>query len=221
MKTGAQIKIIIADDHELYRDGLKLMLSKEADIEIVGEANNGLELVNEIKINQPEVILTDIVMPFLDGIEAVKQVQEINPAIGIIALSMFNEENYIVDMLEAGALGYLIKNADKSEILNAIRTVYKGYPYYCRNTSSKLTQIILKSAFNPYKNKKPIWFTEKELEIISLICKEKTNREIGDQLFLSSRTVEGYRLKIQEKINVRSTAGLVVYAIKTGIYKVH
>lgn len=220
MSINPQINLIIADDHEVYRDGLKLMLSKEADIEIVGEASNGLELVNEVNRHQPDVILTDIVMPTLDGIEAVRQVHHINPAIGIIALSMFNEENYIVDMLEAGALGYLIKNANKREILNAIRTVYKGDPYYCTSTSSKLTQIISKSSFNPYKNKKLLWFTEKELEIIELICKEKTNKDIGEKLFLSTRTVEGYRLKIQEKLNVRSTVGLVVYAIKTGIYKI-
>jgi two-component system response regulator NreC len=213
------IKVIIADDHELYLDGLRMMLSKVPEVVVIGEAKNGIQLVNNVQEQEPDVVLTDIIMPLMDGITAVKKIHEINPAIGTVALSMFNEENYIRDMLEAGAMGYLIKNANKEEIIEAIRTVAKGHPYYCKNTSFKLKKLIATSQFNPYKNRRPLFLTKKEVEIIQLLCQEKTNKEIGKQLFISARTVEGYRQKIQDKMNVKSTTGLVIYAIKTGIYK--
>ena len=131
---------------------------------------------------------------------------------------MFDEDDLIIDMLEAGAKGYLLKNSDKHEIIEAIKTVYLHQPYYCRNTSGKLMQMIASSRFNPYtKKEKPI-FTEKEIEIISLICQEFTNKEIGEKLFLSQRTIEGHRLKILEKMDVKNTVGLVVYAMQKNIY---
>jgi DNA-binding NarL/FixJ family response regulator len=132
---------------------------------------------------------------------------------------MFNEDHYIVDMLEAGALGYLLKNADKEEIIEAVETVYKGYPFYCSSTSSKLTRIISKSKFDPYKIKTLPKLNEREIKIIQLICMEKTTKEIGQELFMSPRTVEGYRIRILEKINAKSTAGIVIFSVKTGIYK--
>jgi two-component system response regulator NreC len=218
MQQGV-IRVIIADDHEVYRDGLKLMLSKAADILVIEEAANGLQLVNSVKEQKPDIVLTDIVMPVMDGIAAAKKISALYPGTGIIALSMFDEEHYIADMLEAGALGYLLKNADKSEITDAIKTVYTHSPYYCKLTSAKLTRIISKSRFNPYANKHIPFFTDKEKEVIQLICSEYTNKEIGQLLYLSTRTVEGYRARIQEKMNVKSTAGIVVFAIKTGMYK--
>jgi DNA-binding NarL/FixJ family response regulator len=157
-------------------------------------------------------------MPVMDGIASTKIVSEKYPSVNIIALSMFDQDNLIIDMLEAGAKGYLLKNADKKEILEAIKSVYNNKPYYCRTTSAKLAKLISKSKFNPYnKNEKPI-FSAKEIEIIQLICQENTNKEIGIKLFLSPRTVEGYRLKILEKMNVKSTAGIVIYAVKNGLY---
>lgn len=218
MQQGV-IKVIIADDHEVYRDGLRLMLSKVPDITIIEEAANGLQLLNSVKEQRPDIVLTDIVMPVMDGIAAAKKIAALCPGTGIIALSMFDEEHYIADMLEAGALGYLLKNADKSEIVEAIKTVYTHSPYYCKHTSAKLTRIISKSRFNPYTNKQVLFFTDKEKEVIQLICAEYTNKEIGQMLYLSTRTVEGYRARIQEKMNVKSTAGIVVFAIKTGLYK--
>src|SRR3569623_2382415 len=116
------IRVIIADDHDLFRDGLKLMLSKATDIAVIEEAANGLQLVNSVKEQKPDIVLTDIVMPVMDGIAAAKKISALYPGTGIIALSMFDEEHYIADMLEAGALGYLLKNADKAEIIDAIKT---------------------------------------------------------------------------------------------------
>lgn len=211
---NSSIRLVIADDHEIFRDGLALMLSKQQDIELVGQAEHGkqlLELVNEL---QPDVIMTDVKMPVMDGIEATRFLLSKYPDIQIIALSMFDEENLIVDMLEAGAKGYLLKNADKQEILEAIQSVYEGKPYYCHHTTSKLASLISKSKFNPYKKKEVLSFTDREKEIIRLICQQFTAQGIADKLFLSKRTVEGHRTKILEKMNVKNTAGAVIYALR-------
>jgi DNA-binding NarL/FixJ family response regulator len=219
MKLSIPIRLVIADDHEIYRDGLKIMLRKQSDIEVIGEASNGKELVELTRKLEPDIILTDIVMPVMDGIDATRRLTQMYPAINIIALSMFDQDNLIIDMLEAGAKGYLLKNADKAEIIEAIKSIFKNVPYYCRSTSVKLARMIGQSKFNPYKKIEKPSFSEKEVKIIQYICQEFTNKEIGRELYLSDRTVEGYRVKILGKMNVKSTAGIVIYAIKNGIYK--
>lgn len=218
MTTGV-IKVVMADDHEIFRDGFRLILSKQPDIELLAEAKNGLELVEMVRKHQPSIVITDIKMPKMDGIEAARKISAEWPNIGIIGLSMFDEEDLIVEMLEAGAKGYLVKNADKEEVVEAIRTVYDQQPYYCRQTNTRLAQMIAKSRYNPFLAKKKAEFTDKEKEIIQLICQENTNKEIGEKLFLSIRTVEGYRLKILEKMEVKNSVGLVVYAIQHELFK--
>lgn len=208
------IRLIIADDHEIFRDGLALMLSRQKDITLIAQAGDGKELLELTELHNPDVIITDIKMPVMDGIQASKHILQKFPDIKIIALSMFDEESLIVDMLEAGAKGYLLKNADKQEILDAIETVYEDKTYYCHHTSARLTNMIVRSNFNPYKKKEPVSFNDRELEIIKLICQQNSSKEISDKLFLSSRTVEGYRTKILEKMNARNTVGVVVYALK-------
>jgi DNA-binding NarL/FixJ family response regulator len=219
MSTTADIKLLIADDHEIFRDGFKLMLSKFPEIILIGEAANGREMLELTGSLNPDVILTDIKMPVMDGIEATKKITTLYPDKGIICLSMYDDDELIIEMLEAGATGYLIKNAGKEQIIEAIKTVYSGDPYYCKTTSHKLTQMIAKSRFNPYRKTEKTEFSEREKEIIAFICTEMTNKEIADKLFISVRTVEGHRLKILEKMNVKNTVGLVVYAIKNGIVK--
>jgi DNA-binding NarL/FixJ family response regulator len=219
MAITGDIKIVMADDHEIFRDGFKLMFTKQPDLILVGEAENGGELIELVRQHRPEVVITDIKMPVMDGIEATKKIMEEFPDTGIIGLSMFDEDDLIIDMLEAGAKGYLLKNAGKEQIKEAIRTVYGGDPYYCKTTSNKLTQMIAKSRFNPYSKKAKVEFTEREKEIIGLISKELSNKEIAEKLFLSHRTVEGHRLKIMEKMDVKNTVGLIVYAIKNNLLK--
>ncbi len=208
------ISLVIADDHEIFRDGLVLMLSKQPSLNLVGQAGDGKELIELVIKHKPDVAITDIKMPYMDGVEATRYLTQHYPSCKIIALSMFNEENLIVDMLEAGAKGYLIKNADKQEILDAIQNVYEGNVYYCKHTTLNLASMIVKSKFNPSVKKEPIVFGEREKEIIKLICLQCTAQEIGDKLFISKRTVEGYRTRILEKINAKNTAGVVVYALK-------
>lgn len=219
MSITPDIKIVIADDHEMFRDGFKLMLTKQPSIQLLGEAENGRELLQLTESLQPDVVVTDIKMPIMDGIEATQKIKALFPDMGIIGLSMFDEDDLIVDMLEAGAKGYLLKNAGKEHIVEAIKTVYEGDPYYCKTTSNKLTQMIAKSKYNPYTRKEKVEFTDREKEIIELISKEYSNKEIAEKLFLSIRTVEGHRLKIMEKTGVKNTVGLVVYAIKNNLLK--
>lgn len=211
------IRLVAADDHEIFLDGLALMLSRQEDIVLAGQAADGRELLEVAAREQPDVILTDIKMPRMDGIAATRELMRINPAFRIIALSMFDEEDQIVEMLEAGAKGYLLKNADKQEILAAIEQVYGDGIYYCRTTSAKLAGMIAKSKFNPHRQ--PVTFNERETEIIQLICQQMTAQQIGERIFLSKRTVEGYRTRILEKMNVRNTAGVVMFALKHNLIK--
>lgn len=216
------IRLIIADDHEIFRDGLKLTISQDKNIDIVAEASNGKELLAKVAEFDPDVVLTDIVMPEMDGIAAVHSINASHPHIGVIALSMLAEDSLVVEILEAGALGYLIKNADKIEILDAINAAYRKRPYYCSAISSRMVRMLSQSRrFNPYKDVHVPQFGEKELEIIKLICEELTSKEIADKLDLSTRTIEGYRTRIMEKIGVKTPAGIAIYAIKKGIYTVY
>jgi DNA-binding NarL/FixJ family response regulator len=213
------IRLLIADDHEIFRDGLVLMLSKQPHLILEGQAEDGQELVNMVKEKQPDIVLTDIKMPRMDGIEATRYIRMYYPQVNIIALSMYDEENLIVDMLEAGARGYLLKNADKKEILEAIESVYQNKEFYCQHTSARLASMIVKSKFNSSRKADIIEFTDREKDIIKLICLQFTAQEIADKLYLSKRTVEGYRTRILEKMNVKNTAGVVIYALKNGIIK--
>ena len=214
------IRLVIADDHEIFREGLESLFNKQKEIELAGEAINGKQLLEQTERLLPDVILTDIKMPVIDGIEATKILTEKFPQIGIIALSMFEDENLIVEMLEAGAKGYLMKNAHKHEIIAAINAVYNQESYFCNHTTMKLAKLIGKSRFNPFKEPIKPGFTEKEREMIKLICQEFSNKEIATTLHQSPRTIEGYREKILEKTKAKNTAGIVIYAIKNGIYKI-
>lgn len=213
------ISLVIADDHEIFRDGLALMLSKQENIKLLGQAGDGRDLLELVETLRPDIVITDIKMPRMDGLQATRTLLQKNPDLKIIALSMFDEDNLIVEMLEAGAKGYLLKNADKKEILEAIDAVYDDNIFYCRHTSSKLASMIVKSRIDPQKKKQALVFTDREKEIIKLICQQKTAQQIGDHLFLSKRTVEGYRTRIMEKMDARNTAGVVIYALKNNLIR--
>lgn len=218
--TYSPIKIVIADDHEIFREGFKLLLKNQKELELVGEAENGKELLDLAASQSPDVAFVDIKMPIMDGIQACKHIKKRFPDMKVIALSMFNDDNLIVDMLEAGARGYLLKNTNKNELLQASIAVHEGNPYYCMATSSKLEKMIADSTFNPYRNQPKTIFTTREIDIIKLICQQKTNKEIGDMLGLSFRTIESHREKLQEKTSSRNSIGVVIYAIKHDIYQV-
>jgi DNA-binding NarL/FixJ family response regulator len=216
----APIKIAMADDHEIFREGFKLLLKNQNEVELVGEAENGRELLFLIEKSNPEVVIVDIKMPVMDGIESCKEIRKKFPDIKVIALSMFNDDNLIVDMLEAGARGYLLKNTNKMELIEAIKTVYEGRNYYSSETSAKLMSMIGQSKYNPYRNQPPAKFTKREKDVIRLICEQYTTKEIAEKLGLSIRTVESHRENIQEKSNAKNAIGVVIYAIKHDIFQI-
>lgn len=222
MMPTTPIRIVLADDHEIFRDGFKAMLKKQPVAELVGEAGDGEELVNLVRNLKPDVVVTDIKMPKMDGIEATKLITKDFSEIGIIALSMIDEESLIIEMMEAGAKGYLIKNAHKNEILEAIKTVHQNKIYFSSEASLKLTKLIAKSDKIQFVKKEvKAEFSPKEIEVIQCVCDEMTNKQIADRMNLSTRTIEGYRDRIQEKIGAKNSVGIVVYAIRHNIYPIN
>ena len=217
MPVTNPIRIVVADDHELFRDGFKVLLRKQAGILLEGEASNGSELIEIVDKLKPHVVITDIQMPGVDGVEAAQRLSAKYPGLGIIALSMLDDELRIIQMLEAGARGYLVKNAGKGEIVDAIKTIHSGGTHYCATTSIRLAKMISKSSFQPQR-KEPIEFTERELQIMQMICEEQTSQEIADTLHLSKRTVDWHRDAILEKVGARNIAGMVIYALRHRLF---
>ena len=205
------IKIIIADDHSIIRDGLKAMLEKNAALKVVGEAANGKELIELIGKIPCDVICTDISMPVMDGIEATKYLTKKFPKIKIVCLSIHEQIDYIKKMIDAGAVGYIFKDAPKEELEMAIKTVYAGKKYF----NQKLFDILLSSEKSGLDNETVL--SDRENEILKLISEEYTNLEIAEKLFISVRTVDTHRQNLLQKLNVKNTAGLVKYAIKSGL----
>ncbi len=215
--TPVKIKVLIADDHDLYRDGLRMLLQRDEQITVIGEASNGKELVALADKETPDVVLTDLIMPVTDGVQAIRKLYD-KGIKRIIALSTFDSERLIVEALEAGAMGYIIKNAQKGEIVEAVKMVNGYKPYYCSSSSARLVKLIAKSNFNPYTKQSKDLFSEKEKEIICYICEERSSEEIGKLLYMGKRTVDGIRAKILTKMEVKTVAGVAIYAIKNSIY---
>lgn len=214
-----KINIAIADDHELYLDGLKLLLSKEKDFNIVGTATNGLELLQIINKFEVDVILTDINMPIMNGIEATKEVIRIKPHIGVIALSMFDDEQNILNILQNGASSYILKGSQKKEIIESIISVYNQEQYYCSKITKRFIKYIIRRG--SYNSKIDIndELTKKEIDIVKKICEEQTAKEIAAALNEKTRTIEGIKRRIMQKLNVKSCVGVALYAFKNKIYE--
>ena len=214
-----KIKIIIAEDHALYRDGLKTMLSSISDFDIIGEAENGSSLIKLFEFHKPDIVLMDINMPILNGIEATKFVTTHFNDTKVIALTMNDEKSSIMDMMDAGANGYVLKSEDKEEIIKAINAVIDGEDYYSKNVESSIINLI-QSKKSTEDFKKSVYFNEKELQLINYLCEEFNSDEIAKTMFLSKKTIDGLRLKIKNELNVRNSIGIVKYAIKNGLYKI-
>jgi hypothetical protein len=214
-----KVKIIIAEDHAIYRDGLKTMLDAFKEFEVIAEAENGNVLIKLFEFHKPDIVLMDINMPVLNGIEATKFIAAHFKETKVIALSMNDERSSIIDMMEAGANGYILKSEDKEEIVKAINEVVGGGDYYSKNVESSIINLIpAKSLIENYK--KSINFNEKELKLITYLCEELNSDEIAKNMFLSKKTIDGLRLKIKNELNVRNSIGIVKYAIMNGLYKV-
>lgn len=216
----APVKVLIADDHAIFRMGLKDVLRLEKSIDVKGEADNGQTLIALAKKVEPDIVLMDIIMPEMNGIEATQILRKEIPGAKIIGLTMYDEEHLLMDMLEAGALGYLLKNTNRKELMEAIDSVLQHRPYFCKEITEKLTRVITQTTNKPFDKVPPSVFSDREKEIMQLICNEFTTKEIAHQLKLSNRTVDGHRLRIMDKIGAKSIAGIITYAISTGIYSI-
>ncbi|MCP3928137.1 MAG: response regulator transcription factor [Bacteroidetes bacterium] len=211
------LKIALADDHKLFRKGLKELIESASEHKIIIEAENGNSLLSQLKKNQPDLVLMDLKMPDMDGIEATKQIKEKYPDIAILALSMFDDDKFILHLLELGASGYLLKDTDPMELLEALKSVAeKGYYY-----SEKVTTVIAQNISKKNRKKPAIspveHLTHRELEVLKLICEGSTTSEIAKKLFISARTVEGHRKKLLEKTKTKNVAALVAFAFKNDL----
>lgn len=211
-----KIRVVIADGHRVYRAGIQALLRGFNDLEVVGEAANGEILLEKFDALMPDVVLTDSQLPLLDGLQVAMAILSKDPHARILALSQEDSEEAILGMLDAGALGYVSKQADQAEIAEAIFTAYQRKPFFCRRIAEKLSQLHLNRVQKPRSPR--ILFSEKEQSIMRMICGELTSKEIAYELKMSKRTVEGLRTRIMEKIGAKSIAGVIIYSVFNGIY---
>ena len=213
------IKVLIADDHILYRAGVKTALSSKKDIKIIAEADNGMHLINMLKMIEPDVILLDIQMPVMDGIGALPEIKKNYPHIKVIMLTMMDDHSMITKLMELGANSYLSKTSDSEIIYEAIKTCYEQ-EYYFNTLTNKalLTNLKIKNTITPQKIvQQEANLNDKDILILKLMCEEKSTKEIADIVDLSPRTVEAIRDKLKVKTGAKSTAGLIMYAVKHNI----
>ncbi len=211
-----KIQIVLADDHQLFRNGLKILLDAFKEFSVVGEAANGEEVLKIVSNCGCDIVLMDINMPVMDGIKATKQSLEINPDIKIIALSMYGEEEYYYRMVDAGAKGFILKDSDISEVKDAIYTVYKGGNYF----SQELLYNVIQKLKTRESENKVANLSKREKEILFKICEGLSNQEIADTLFISKRTVDKHRANLLSKTNSKNTASLILYSIKNKIIEI-
>ncbi|HEY0029754.1 MAG TPA: response regulator transcription factor [Bacteroidia bacterium] len=207
-----KIKLFILDDHQMLVDGIKALLNNENDFDIIGEATKASVALELIRTNTPQIVLSDINMPEMDGIAFTRQLKTEHPQIKVLALSMFGERHTIAEMLDAGASGYILKNTGKEELLNALRKIAAGGMFFSDEISAEMMKTISERGQKTDDSK--IHFTEREKEIIQLIAKEYSNAQIGEMLFISERTVETHRKNIFRKANTKSAVGLIKFAIE-------
>jgi DNA-binding NarL/FixJ family response regulator len=209
--------ILLADDHVMFRRGVRRIIQSIGDVEVVGEASDGFELLDLLKKTSPDLVILDISMPNLRGLEATREIKILNPEVKVLMLTMHKDREYLCHAFSAGAEGYLLKEDADSELLSAIDTLRKGGTYISPLLSPQLADLFLERtapARRPGTPGEPL--TVREREIIKLIAEGKSSKEIGALLFISSRTVQHHRANIMRKLNIKKTADLVKYAIQKG-----
>ncbi len=208
-------KVLIADDHQLFREGLVNLLSSAEDIEVIAEAEDGKEATEKTKKLKPDVLLIDIGMPHMNGIEATRVLKKDMPELKIIAVSMHSDRQFVKGILEAGADGYLLKNCTYRQLIDAIQSVNSGKKYL----SDDITEMIIKGYLDPKETEAESYteLSEREMEILKLYAEGKSTREISEKLFISVKTVGTHKQHILEKLGLKNNADMVKYAIKEGL----
>jgi len=214
-----KINVLVVDDHKIVRDGILSLLQDEPDILVISQAENGKDALEKIPKVSPHLVLIDISMPVMNGIDCTREITKKYPEIKVLALTMLNELEHIKNMLSAGAMGYLLKNSGKEELVTAIKTVIAGQNYFSTEVKDMIMMEMVKKKSSPGKiigEKVPL--TSRELDILELILKEFTNQEIAVKLFISVRTVDAHRRNLLEKTGARNTAGLVKFALENHLF---
>ncbi len=211
------IKVFICDDHQLIIDGIKSILKNNENISVIGDALNGLEALEKINKNRPDVVLIDVDMPIMNGYETTLELRKHYSDIKVIILTMFNDKSLINKMIGAGASGYILKNKGEKEILEAIYKVHGGETYFSTELFFTISKNSPEEAIKN-TNAHPITLlTKREINILSMIAQGLSNNEIGKKIFISKRTVDTHRYNIMKKLNILNIAGLIKYAIKNGL----
>ena len=212
-----QISVLIADDHTIVRSGVRLLLEAETDIRVVGEALNGLEALELAESLQPDVVLMDITMPEMDGLEATREIKTRFPQINVLVLTMHRSDEYFFEMLKAGASGYILKGAKTSELINAVRVVYQGEVFLYPTMTQKLVNGYLK--LSEWDEEVGPTLSPREKEILSLLAEGYSSKEIADQLVISPSTVHSHRGNLMDKLGLNNRRELIQFARKRGLIR--
>ena len=212
-----KIKVLIVDDHTLVRDGIRALLALVADINVVGEAANGKEALEKVKKLAPDVVLMDLAMPIMSGLEATRRIRKRFPGTKVLALTQYEDKEYIIPTIEAGARGFISKTAAFSELASAIQAVYQGGSFLSPMAAAAVVEecqqkVAIEGEKDPYQN-----LTDREREMLKLVAEGYTAKEIADMLVISLRTVETHKTNLMKKLNIHNKADLIRFAIRKGI----
>jgi DNA-binding NarL/FixJ family response regulator len=222
MDKNSKLQIMIVEDQHIFRKGLIMLLKEIPGVSIFGEASNGEEFLEMIENQRPDIVFMDIQMPVMNGIEATRRALELYPDLKIVAISMFGDEEYLVSMIEVGVKGFLLKTVEEYELNKAIELVSDNKNYFSDELLPVLTNSLVNRKSKPDNNGLELKeeLTKREVEVLNLICKGYTIKEIADQLFISQRTVDGHKANLFRKTGVDSSVKLVTFAIKNNLFQV-
>jgi two-component system, NarL family, response regulator NreC len=212
-----RITVLLADDHTMVRKGLRTLLDAEVDIQVIGEAEDGREAVDKANELRPDVVVMDITMPGLNGLEATRQIRRQLPQIQVVMLTMHTSEEYVLQVLRAGATGYVVKRAAPSELISAVRAAHQGESFLSPSVSRMVVEKYLRKVDAPAQENRYEELTPREREVLQLIAEGHSGRQIAELLCLSVKTVQTHRANLMHKLDIHTTAGLTQYAIRKGV----
>jgi DNA-binding NarL/FixJ family response regulator len=212
-----KISVLLVDDHTVVRQGLRALLKSEEDIEVIGEAENGRQAVTLARETPPDVVVMDVAMPLLNGLEATRQIVKLSPQIKVLVLTSYGDDDYVQQLMQAGATGYLLKQTAADELLMAIREVQRGKPFFSPSIAKRLRDQCQEAFKRGHSTHKPGDLTSRETEVLQLIAEGFSNKQIAAELSISIKTVEKHRQQVMNKLNIHDVAGLTRYALSRGM----